>query len=114
MKYAIVEDGGKQYKAVEGGSIDVDFYPAEIGEPVDLEHVLLIAEEGNVSVGKPYVTGAHVQAKVAGQVKGPKLVVFRYKPKKRIRRKTGHRQKYTRLQIQSILDGGEHRDGSEE
>jgi large subunit ribosomal protein L21 len=106
MKYAIVEDGGKQYKAVEGGTIDVDYYPAEIGEPVDLEHVLLIAEEGNVSVGQPFVSGAKVQAKVAGQVKGPKLVVFRYKPKKRIRRKTGHRQKYTRLQIESIQVNG--------
>jgi large subunit ribosomal protein L21 len=112
MKYAIVEDGGKQYKAVEGGSIDVDFYPAEIGEPVDLEHVLLIAEDGNVNVGKPYVTGARVQAKVSEQVKGPKLVVFRYKPKKRIRRKTGHRQKYTRLQIESIAINGSATDGS--
>ena len=70
MKYAIVEDGGKQYKAVEGGTIDVDFYPAEIGEPVDLEHVLLIAEDGNVNVGKPYVTGAQVQAKVCGTGQG--------------------------------------------
>jgi large subunit ribosomal protein L21 len=110
MKYAIVEDGGKQYKAVEGGTIDVDYYPAEIGEPVDLEHVLLIAEEGTVSVGQPFVSGAKVQAKVAGQVKGPKLVVFRYKPKKRIRRKTGHRQKYTRLQIESIQVNGSKED----
>lgn len=110
MKYAIVEDGGKQYKAVEGGTIDVDYYPAEIGEPVDLEHVLLIAEEGNVSVGQPFVSGAKVQAKVAGQVKGPKLVVFRYKPKKRIRRKTGHRQKYTRLEIESIQVNGSKED----
>lgn len=114
MKYAIVEDGGKQYKAVEGGSIDVDYYPAEVGDPVDLEHVLLIAEEGNVSVGKPYLSGAKVQAKVAGQVKGPKLVVFRYKPKKRIRRKTGHRQKYTRLEIESITIHGSSIDGSKE
>jgi large subunit ribosomal protein L21 len=106
MKYAIVEDGGKQYKAVEGGTIDVDYYPAEVGEPVDLEHVLLVAEDDQISVGAPYVSGARVQAKVAGQVKGPKLIVFRYKPKKRIRRKTGHRQKYTRLQIESILVDG--------
>ena len=102
MKYAIVEDGGKQYKAVEGATIEVDYFPAEAGEPVDLERVLMVVEDGNVNVGTPLVTGAKVQASVVSQVKGPKIVVFRYKPKKRIRRKTGHRQKYTRLQIESI------------
>ena len=102
MKYAIVEDGGKQYRAVEGGTIEVDYYPAEIGEPVDLENVLLVVEDDDVKVGAPFVSGASVQAKVAAQVKGPKLIVFRYKPKKRERTKTGHRQKYTRLQIEAI------------
>jgi large subunit ribosomal protein L21 len=110
MKYAIVEDGGKQYRAVEGGTIEVDYFPAEIGEPVDLEHVLLVADGDQINVGVPFVGGAQVQAKVAAQVKGPKLIVFRYKPKKRIRTKTGHRQKYTRLQIEAItLDGSEER-----
>jgi large subunit ribosomal protein L21 len=103
MKYAIVEDGGKQYKAVEGATIEVDYFPADAGEPVDLERVLMFVEDGKVNVGTPLVTGAKVQASVVSQVKGPKIVVFRYKPKKRIRRKTGHRQKYTRLQIESIL-----------
>jgi large subunit ribosomal protein L21 len=102
MKYAIVEDGGKQYKAVEGATIEVDYFPSEAGEPVDLERVLLVVEDEQVSVGTPLVAGAKVQASVVAQVKGPKVVVFRYKPKKRIRRKTGHRQKYTRLQIESI------------
>jgi large subunit ribosomal protein L21 len=108
MKYAIVEDGGKQYKAVEGGAIEVDHFLAEIGEQVDLERVLLIVNGDQVNVGMPLVSGAKVQATVAAQVKGPKIVVFRYKPKKRIRRKTGHRQKYTRLQIDAItFDGKE-------
>lgn len=108
MKYAIVEDGGKQYKAVEGGTIEVDYYPAEIGEAVDLENVLLVVNDGAVSVGQPFVAGVKIQASVAAQVKGPKVIVFRYRPKKRIRRKTGHRQKYTRLQIEAIsLDGKE-------
>jgi large subunit ribosomal protein L21 len=102
MKYAIVEDGGKQYKAVEGATIEVDYFPAEAGEPVELERVLIFVEDDKVNVGRPLVTGAKVQASVISQVKGPKIVVFRYKPKKRIRRKTGHRQKYTRLQIESI------------
>lgn len=103
MKYAIVEDGGKQYKAVEGGTIEVDLYPSEIDEQIDLNQVLLIAVDGDTVVGAPYIPGAKVQATVVGHVKGPKIVVFRYKPKKRIRVKTGHRQNYTRLRINSIL-----------
>ena len=102
MKYAIVEDGGKQYNAVEGATIEVDHFPAEVGEQIDLERVLMVVEDDQVNVGTPLVAGAKVQASVVSQVKGPKIVVFRYKPKKRIRRKTGHRQKYTRLQIESI------------
>ena len=106
MKYAIVEDGGKQYKAVEGGTIDVDHFAAEIGEQVDLERVLLFAEDDEITVGKPLVEGAKVAATVAAQVKGPKIVVFKYKPRQRYRVKTGHRQKYTRLQIDTISVNG--------
>ena len=102
MKYAIVQDGGKQYKAVEGSTIEVDYFPSENGEQVDLEQVLLVVDGSDVSVGTPVVAGAKVQATVVAQVKGPKVIVFRYKPKKRIRTKTGHRQKYTRLQIDAI------------
>ena len=106
MKYAIVEDGGKQYKAVEGSTIDVDRFEAEIGEQVDLERVLLVSDGEEVSIGKPLVDGVTVQATVVGQVKGPKVVVFKYKPKQRYRVKTGHRQKYTRLQIDAINVNG--------
>lgn len=102
MKYAIVEDGGKQYKAVIGETIDVDRYPLEVGEEIDLERVLLISDGENVTVGTPFVKGAKLQATVIAQVKGPKVVVFRYKPKERIRTKTGHRQKYTRVRIDAI------------
>jgi large subunit ribosomal protein L21 len=102
MKYAIVEDGGKQYKAIEGQTIEVDHFDSEIGDQLDLERVLLIVNEEDVQVGTPLVEGAKVQATVVSQVKGPKVVVFKYKPKKRYRVKTGHRQKYTRLQIESI------------
>ncbi|MGB9640793.1 MAG: 50S ribosomal protein L21 [Anaerolineales bacterium] len=103
MKYAIIEDGGKQFKAVEGGTIDVDHFPAEVGEQLDLERVLLLADESQVEIGMPFVQGAKVLATVKAQVKGPKVVVFKYKPKKRYRVKTGHRQRYTRLQIDSIV-----------
>ena len=108
MKYAIVEDGGKQFRAVEGDTIEVDYFVSEIGEEIDLERVLLVVDGDQVTIGTPLVAGAKVQATVAAQVKGPKVIVFRYRPKKRIRVKTGHRQKYTRLQIQSIaLNGSE-------
>ncbi|RPI84575.1 MAG: 50S ribosomal protein L21 [Chloroflexi bacterium] len=103
MKYAIIEDGGKQYRAVEGQTIDVDLYPSDSNDQIDLERVLLISDDGNVLVGTPTIPGARVQATVVSRVKGPKVVVFRYKPKKRVRVKTGHRQHYTRLHIDSIV-----------
>ena len=103
MKYAIVEDGGKQYKAVIGSTIEVDHFPSEMGETIDLERVLLVADEDQVEVGTPLVTGAKVQATVVAQIKAPKVVVFRYSPKKRFRLKRGHRQQYTRLRIESIV-----------
>ncbi len=102
MKYAIVEDGGKQYKAVIGSVIDVDRFPSEVGEEVDLERVLLVAEDENVVVGAPFISGAKVTATVVSQVKAPKVIVFKYLQKKRMRVKRGHRQQYTRLKIDSI------------
>jgi large subunit ribosomal protein L21 len=104
MKYAIIEDGGKQYKAVIGESIDVDRYPLEVGEEIDMDRVLLISDGENVKVGTPLIQGAKIQATVVAQVKGPKVIVFRYKPKERIRTKTGHRQKYTRVRINAITE----------
>lgn len=103
MKYAIVEDGGKQFKAIEGKSIEVDHFAAEVGEQVNLERVLMFVDEEKVSVGTPLVNGAKVQATVIAQVKAPKVIVFKYKPKERYRVKSGHRQKYTRLQIDEII-----------
>ncbi len=112
MKYAIIEDGGKQYKAVEGATIEVDRYPSEIGEKIDLDRVLLVADGDDISIGTPYLEGVKVAATVVSQIKGPKIVVFKYKPKIRYRVKTGHRQHYTRLKIDSIeLESGG-KDGS--
>ena len=103
MKYAIVECGGKQFKTVEGGTIEVDRLEAEIGTPVSLDNVLLLVEGDAVHVGVPTVKSAKVNAKVVDQFKGPKIDVFHYRPKKRIRTKTGHRQQYTRLMIEKIV-----------
>ena len=102
MKYAIVESGGKQYRAVEGSTIEVDRMEAEVGQQVQFDSVLLLVDGEQVSVGAPMVGGALVSATVVDHVKGPKIDVFHYRPKKRIRVKTGHRQQYTRLQVNSI------------
>src|SRR5512137_2285822 len=102
MKYAIIESGGKQYKAVEGGLIDVDRLPVEAGTNVKLEQILLLTDGGNVTVGTPTIKGEKVWAKALAHVKGPKVETFNYRPKKRIRVKIGHRQNYTRLLIQQI------------
>jgi large subunit ribosomal protein L21 len=102
MKYAIVESGGKQYKAVEGGTLEVDRLPVEAGARVILEQVLLLAEEGNITVGVPVVKDSPVWTTVLEHFKGKKVTIFNYSPKKRIRVKTGHRQNYTRLLVEQI------------
>ena len=102
MKYAIVENGGKQFKAVEGTTIDVDLLEIEIGAELVLDAVLLVVEDEKVLIGNPTIKGAKVTTSVVDHVKGPKVITFKYQPKKRIRVKTGHRQQYTRLKVESI------------
>jgi large subunit ribosomal protein L21 len=102
MKYAILESGGKQYVAREGETIEVDRLPLEIGKPVEFDQVLLAVDDGKVLVGDPLVKGASVKAKVLDQIKAKKIIVFKYVPKQRYRRKAGHRQKYTRVVVDEI------------
>ena len=102
MKYAVINSGGKQYITREGESIEVDRLPLEVGSKVEFKDVLLTVDGTKVEVGKPHVSGATVKGKVTAQVKGPKIIVFKYIPKERYRRKQGHRQRYTRVQIDSI------------
>jgi len=106
MKYAIVESGGKQYKAVEGETIEVDRLPVNAGETIDLERVLMLVDGDNMSVGTPTVDGVKVSATVVDHFKGPKVIVFKYRPSNRIRVKGGHRQQYTRLKVDAIGAGG--------
>ncbi len=107
MKFAIVESGGKQYRAVEGATLQVDRLAHEAGKTFDFERVLLMADGDNVMIGTPTVGGIKVSATVVGHIKGPKVVTFKYRPKKRIRVKTGHRHHYTRLVIDFIGKPGE-------
>jgi large subunit ribosomal protein L21 len=100
--YAVVEINGKQYRAEKGATLTVDRFDAEQGAAVSLDKVLLLSGD-TVKVGAPYVSGAAVKAVVQEEVKGEKIVVFKYKPKKDYRRKTGHRQRYTVLKVEEIV-----------
>jgi len=105
--YAIIRSGGKQYRVQEGATIDVERLPAPEGERVELPEVLLLQEDGRVTVGTPTVPGVKVVAEVVAHGRGPKIIVFKYKAKTRYRKKTGHRQAFTRLAIQRIQVGEE-------
>ncbi|HIV02518.1 MAG TPA: 50S ribosomal protein L21 [Candidatus Aphodoplasma excrementigallinarum] len=99
--YAIIKTGGKQYKVAEGDTIFVEKLDAEVDGTYTFDQVLAIGGE-EVKVGSPLVEGATVTAKVLRQAKSKKVIVFKYKPKKTYRRKQGHRQPYTKLQIEKI------------
>ena len=109
MRYAIVESGGKQYKAVEGKTIEVDRLPAEQGVQIDIERILLMADGDDFMVGTPTVSGIQVKATVVQHFRGEKVLHFKYSPKKRIRVRGGHRQQYTRLMVDFIGKPGESR-----
>ncbi len=106
MRYAIVESGGKQYKAVEGQTIEVDRLSNEEGAQVDLK-ALLMADGDEFMVGTPTVSGIEVRATVVDHFRGDKVFRFKYSPKKRIRVRGGHRQQYTRLMVDFIGRPGE-------
>jgi large subunit ribosomal protein L21 len=109
MRFAIVESGGKQYRAVEGRTIEVDRLPMDMGKKFDLERVLLMADGDDVLVGTPTVSDILVKVTVVDHIKGPKIDRFKYRPKKRIRVRGGHRQQYTRLLVDFIGHPGEER-----
>ena len=106
MVYAIVENGGKQYKAVEGGILEVDFQPVEAGKKIVLDKVLLLVDEKGAQVGTPLLKNVQVETTVAEHFKGPKIIIFNYRPKERYRVKTGHRQQFMRLIVDSIVYPG--------
>jgi len=102
MRFAIVESGGKQYRAIEGQTIEVDRLPVDAGKKFDVERVLLMADGDDVLVGTPTVGDILVKVTVVDHTKGPKIDRFKYRPKKRIRVRGGHRQQYTRLLVDFI------------
>lgn len=100
--YAVLKSGGKQYRVTVGDKIDVEKLPNAVGEQVTLDSVLMVENDGQVTVGKPMVTGAKVVAKVVDEGKGIKTIHFDYRNKHRRRKTIGHRQQYTRLEISEI------------
>ena len=110
MRFAIIESGGKQYRAVEGRTIEVDRLPVDAGNKFDFERVLLMADGDDVMVGTPTVSDILVKVTVVDHTKGPKIDRFKYRPKKRIRVRGGHRQQYTRLLVDFIGHPDEERE----
>ena len=100
--YAIIESCGKQYKVAEGDVVFFEKLDAEEGKKVTFDKVILVSDEGKVQVGNPYVKGVKVEGKVISHGKGKKIIVFKMKPKKNYRRKQGHRQPYTKVEITAI------------
>ncbi len=99
--YAVIQTGGKQYRVQQGDVIFVEKLNVQADETVSFD-VLLLADENGTKIGAPVVEGAKVEGKVVGQVKSAKVVVFKYKAKKNERKKQGHRQPYTKVEITAI------------
>ena len=100
--YAVIKTGGKQYRVQQGDVIFVEKLNAQADEAVTFEEVLLVGDAEESKVGTPVVEGAKVKGKVLAQVKGKKIVVYKYKAKKNERKKQGHRQPYTKVEITAI------------
>ena len=104
--YALIEACGKQYKVEEKTEVRFEKLDAEEGKKVTFDKVILVSDNGKVQVGNPYVKGAKVEGKVVSHGKGKKIIVFKMKPKKNERKKQGHRQPYTKVEITSIKLAG--------
>ena len=100
--YAIIADSGRQYKVEEGQELEVDFREVEAGSTLDFDRVLAVSTESGLKLGKPTVAGAVVTAEVVGETKGEKLTVQKFRRRKNSRRRTGHRQRYTKVRISKI------------
>jgi len=100
--YAIVNTGGKQYKVSQGDVLRVEKMPGEIGSPVSFDKVLMVSDGENVNIGQPVLDNVEVKGHIMEQGKAKKIIVFKYKRRKRYRRKQGHRQPYTAIKIDSI------------
>jgi large subunit ribosomal protein L21 len=104
MPYAVVQTGGKQYRVEKGSRVRVEKLPGAVGDEIDLGEVLMIGGE-TLRVGTPTVPGAGVRAKIVAQDRDAKIIVFKIRRRKNYRRKKGHRQAYTELEVTGIVTG---------
>lgn len=102
--YAIIESGGKQYRVQKGDVIDVELLDTDANGAIEFKNVLFINNGSKIKIGSPHLTESKVRGELVSQVAGPKVVAFKYKERKGIRRKVGHRQKYARIKITDILE----------
>ena len=100
--YAVIKTGGKQYRVAEGDVLNVEKMNAEAGSEVVFDEVLTVGNDADVKIGQPVVEGAKVTAKVVEQGKGEKILVFKYKAKSNYRKRQGHRQPFTKVEISKI------------
>jgi large subunit ribosomal protein L21 len=102
--YAVIKTGGKQYRVAQGDRLRVEKLPGNVGDAVTFSEVLMVSIEGSeeAKIGKPLLTGAKVEAKIVAQEKGKKIIIFKFRRRKNYRRKTGHRQQFTALEITQI------------
>ncbi len=100
--YAVIATGGKQYKVNEGDILRIEKIAGDVGDAVSIDKVLMVAEGDNVTIGTPVVDNAVVNASIVEQAKAKKILVFKYKRRKRFRKKQGHRQPFTAIKIENI------------
>jgi len=103
MKYAIVEISGRQFWIEKGKYYDFNRIPTELGKEISLNRVLLLNNDGDVSIGKPYLESVQIKGKILEHLRGKKTIVYKMRPKKKTRRKQGHRQEITRVLIEDIV-----------
>lgn len=103
MKYAIVEISGRQFWIETGKYYDFNRIPAELGKQITLNRILLLNNQGDISIGKPYLENVQIKGKILEHLRGKKTIVYKMKPKKKTRKKQGHRQELTRVLIQDII-----------
>ncbi|HEY2810659.1 MAG TPA: 50S ribosomal protein L21 [Rhabdochlamydiaceae bacterium] len=102
--YAIIESGGKQYRVEKGDVIDVELLESQSGQKVEFKHVLFLNTGDAAKIGSPYISKSAVHGELIQEVKGPKVIAFKYKRRKPVRRKVGHRQRYSRVKITDIIE----------
>ena len=100
--YAVVRSGGRQYRAEAGSQLLVEKLPVDAGQKLTMDEVLLVVDGDDVKIGTPFLKGAKVEATVLAHEKGPKIRIFKYRPKQRYRKRAGHRQTYTRLLVDKV------------